>query len=201
MYDMKNLGKFKRFGELAPEPFKAFVAFDEAAYKSGAIPHKYKELIAVARPWTSITNFIYVRSDQLRGSTGALHMRTSLQQRAWLMTSLKNELERKNVLLRSSALIDELAWLRRGESGDYDEISAGGDAIPVGRAHAVALGIEAWLKSAMPSVYKLVPAQQPLPTDPQTIGQQLVANFLKTHVLSPPKKVRPRLYTGPLRLR
>ena len=28
MYDMKNLGKFKRLGELAPEAFKAFVAFD-----------------------------------------------------------------------------------------------------------------------------------------------------------------------------
>src|SRR4051812_19484054 len=48
MYDMKNLGKFKRFGELAPEAFKAFVAFDEAAVKDGAVPRKYKELIAIA---------------------------------------------------------------------------------------------------------------------------------------------------------
>jgi AhpD family alkylhydroperoxidase len=48
MYDMKNLNKFPRFGELAPEAFKGFVAFDEAAFKSGIIPLKYKELIAVA---------------------------------------------------------------------------------------------------------------------------------------------------------
>jgi AhpD family alkylhydroperoxidase len=48
MYDMNNLTKFKRYAELAPEAFKAFVAFDEAAAKSGAISHKYKELIAVA---------------------------------------------------------------------------------------------------------------------------------------------------------
>ena len=48
MYDLKNLTKFKRFGELAPEAFKRFVAFDEAAYGEGAIPHKYKELMAVA---------------------------------------------------------------------------------------------------------------------------------------------------------
>lgn len=48
MYDMKNLGKFKRFGELAPEAFKAFVAFDEAAFKGEAVPLKYKELIAIA---------------------------------------------------------------------------------------------------------------------------------------------------------
>jgi AhpD family alkylhydroperoxidase len=48
MYDMKNLAKFPRLGELAPEAFKAFVAFDEASFKDGAIPVKYKELMAVA---------------------------------------------------------------------------------------------------------------------------------------------------------
>jgi AhpD family alkylhydroperoxidase len=48
MYDMKNLTKFKKLGELAPEAFKRFVAFDEAAFKDGAIPLRYKELMAVA---------------------------------------------------------------------------------------------------------------------------------------------------------
>src|SRR4051812_14669035 len=46
---MKNLAKFGRFGELAAEAFKAFVAFDAAAVSAGgAIPLKYKELMAVA---------------------------------------------------------------------------------------------------------------------------------------------------------
>ena len=48
MYDLKNLTKFKMLGELAPEAFQGFVAFDEAAFKGGAIPLKYKELMAVA---------------------------------------------------------------------------------------------------------------------------------------------------------
>jgi len=48
MYDMKNLAKFKTLGNLAPEAFKAFIALDEAALKDGAIPAKYKELMAVA---------------------------------------------------------------------------------------------------------------------------------------------------------
>ena len=48
MYDMKNLAKLKKMGELAPEGFKGFVAFDEAAFKGGAIPLKYKELMAIA---------------------------------------------------------------------------------------------------------------------------------------------------------
>ena len=47
MYDKNNLSKFRRFAELAPEAFKAFVAFDEAAVKYGVIPLKYKELMAV----------------------------------------------------------------------------------------------------------------------------------------------------------
>jgi AhpD family alkylhydroperoxidase len=48
MYDMKKLAKFKNLAELAPKAFEAFVAFDEAARKEGAIPFKYKELMAVA---------------------------------------------------------------------------------------------------------------------------------------------------------
>jgi AhpD family alkylhydroperoxidase len=48
MYDMKNLKKMERFGELVPDAFKAFAAFDEAAFRGEAIPLKYKELIAVA---------------------------------------------------------------------------------------------------------------------------------------------------------
>ncbi len=47
MYDMKNLTKLETMGRLAPEAFKAFVAFDEAVVKGGVIPLKYKELIAV----------------------------------------------------------------------------------------------------------------------------------------------------------
>jgi AhpD family alkylhydroperoxidase len=48
VYDMKNLTKLSRLGELAPEAFKAFVAFDEAVVRGGVIPLKFKELIAVA---------------------------------------------------------------------------------------------------------------------------------------------------------
>ena len=53
MYDMKNLTKLKKLGELAPEGFKGFLAFDEAAFKDGAIPVKYKELMAVALALTT----------------------------------------------------------------------------------------------------------------------------------------------------
>jgi AhpD family alkylhydroperoxidase len=48
MYDMKNLSKLKTLGELAPSAVKAFFAFNDAVFQDGAIPLKYKELIAVA---------------------------------------------------------------------------------------------------------------------------------------------------------
>ena len=48
MYDKQNLTKIKKLNELAPEVMKAFWAFDKLAVAEGAIPTKYKELIAVA---------------------------------------------------------------------------------------------------------------------------------------------------------
>ena len=48
MYDMKNLAKLKNLETHAPEATKAFWAFDKAAWAEGAIPKKYKELMAIA---------------------------------------------------------------------------------------------------------------------------------------------------------
>ncbi len=47
-YDMANLRKLKTMGEHAPAAMKAFTAFNDAVMAEGAIPAKYKELIAVA---------------------------------------------------------------------------------------------------------------------------------------------------------
>src|SRR5436309_15721307 len=48
MYNREKLSKLKKMDGLAPEVMKAFWAFDKAALADGAIPVKYKELIAVA---------------------------------------------------------------------------------------------------------------------------------------------------------
>src|ERR1051325_6075755 len=48
MYDMKNLAKLKAIEDNAPEPMKAFWAFDKAAMAAGSISSKNKELMAVA---------------------------------------------------------------------------------------------------------------------------------------------------------
>lgn len=48
MYKKENLARIKKMNGIAPEVMKAFWAFDKVAVAAGAIPVKYKELIAVA---------------------------------------------------------------------------------------------------------------------------------------------------------
>ena len=48
MYKKENLGRLRKMHRLAPEVMKAFWTFNDAAMADGAIPVKYKELIAVA---------------------------------------------------------------------------------------------------------------------------------------------------------
>jgi AhpD family alkylhydroperoxidase len=48
MYHKQNLARINKMNALAPEVMKAFWAFDKLAVADGAIPAKYKELIAVA---------------------------------------------------------------------------------------------------------------------------------------------------------
>lgn len=81
MYDMKNLTKFKKLGELAPEAFQAFMAFDEAALKEGAIPVKYKELMAVAIALTTQCPYcieIHTKKAKKVGATEAELAETTL---------------------------------------------------------------------------------------------------------------------------
>ena len=53
MYNKENLAKLKKMNDLAPEVMKAFWAFDKLSVAEGAIPVKYKELIAVAVAMTT----------------------------------------------------------------------------------------------------------------------------------------------------
>jgi AhpD family alkylhydroperoxidase len=68
MYDLKNLSKMKNLETNAPEAMKAFVAFDKAALAGGAIPGKYKELMALAVAFTTQCPYcIEIHSNKARG--------------------------------------------------------------------------------------------------------------------------------------
>ena len=48
MYSKDNLKRLPKLATLAPEATSAFWAYDKAALADGAIPKKYKELMAIA---------------------------------------------------------------------------------------------------------------------------------------------------------
>lgn len=48
MYDISNLANLTQLRSQAPNSMAAFEAFDRAAMAPGAIPRRYKELIALA---------------------------------------------------------------------------------------------------------------------------------------------------------
>jgi AhpD family alkylhydroperoxidase len=67
MYNSENLTQIKKMNELAPEVMKAFWAFDKLAVADGAIPVKYKELIAVAVALTTQCPYcIAIHTDNAR---------------------------------------------------------------------------------------------------------------------------------------
>ena len=53
MYDSANLRKIKTLKELAPEGMAAWAALNDVSMKDGAIPRKYKELMALAVGFTT----------------------------------------------------------------------------------------------------------------------------------------------------
>ena len=48
MHSMDQLNKLPKIGKLSPEAMTAFWAYDKAALADGAIPKRYKELMAIA---------------------------------------------------------------------------------------------------------------------------------------------------------
>src|SRR6476661_6058288 len=53
MYDMANLKRMGMLAKHAPDAMQAFTVFDRAALADGAIPVKYKELMALAVAFTT----------------------------------------------------------------------------------------------------------------------------------------------------
>ena len=74
MYDMAHLKKLKTLKEQAPEAMAAYAAFDAAAMKDGAIPKKYKELIALGVAFTTQCPYcieIHAKAARAAGATDA----------------------------------------------------------------------------------------------------------------------------------
>src|SRR5215472_9211512 len=74
MYNKEHLARLNKMSTLAPDVMKAFWAFDKAAVAEGAIPVKYKELIAVAVALTTQCSYcidIHTSNARKAGATEA----------------------------------------------------------------------------------------------------------------------------------
>jgi AhpD family alkylhydroperoxidase len=74
VYNMSNLGKLKTIEANAPAAMQSFWAFDKAAMAGGAIPVKFKELMARAVAFTTQSPYcIKIHSGKARkaGATDA----------------------------------------------------------------------------------------------------------------------------------
>jgi AhpD family alkylhydroperoxidase len=72
MYDEANLKKLPKLGALAAPAWDAFLKFDQAALADGAIPKKYKELMAVAVALTTQCSYcidIHAKAARKEGAT------------------------------------------------------------------------------------------------------------------------------------
>jgi len=70
MHSMDKLKKLPKLGTLAPEATTAFWAYDKAALADGAIPKKYKELIALSVALTTQCAYCIELHRQARSRPG-----------------------------------------------------------------------------------------------------------------------------------
>lgn len=125
----------------------------------------------------SMQHYYYQKPDQLSARPSAIEWRTGPNNRSWILHGLRDAVERGQLTIRSAALIDELAAMRRGEEGDNDIIEGGGGQSDA-RVMTAALAVECWLNSAMPDLLAAVQPRDVDPHAPRHTGEQLVQNYL-----------------------
>ena len=126
----------------------------------------------------SIQHYFYHRPDLMSSRPTAIEWRTQSSNRPWLIHGLRDALERGALTVRSEALIEELAALRRGETGDKDQLAAGG-AQSDARVVTAAMAVECWLHSAMPDLVAAVKPKGPDRSAPTHEGARLVQYWLR----------------------
>ena len=126
----------------------------------------------------AVSHYFFFRPDNVSSKTAPIEWKTGPNNRPWLLHGLRDTIERGHMTIRSAALLDELAALRRAESGDADEIKAGGTILSDSRAVCAALSVEVWLRTAMPDLPMLTAPKEPLKPRAATVGEHVVASYL-----------------------
>lgn len=121
----------------------------------------------------AVRHYFYLRPDSFRANP-APQWKSQPDNRVWLMTALRDEVQRGHVEIRSRDLVDELAMLRRDADAT---IAAGGTSKGV-RATTTAFAVEFWLHSAMNEIRQMVAPKAPPTGAAAHVGARLVGSFL-----------------------
>ncbi len=87
MFDMSNLKRIAGFGKQAPDAMAGFMALDKAALAEGAIPKKYKELMAIAVALTTQCGYCIEVHRKAAVAAGATS--TELAETVFVATALR----------------------------------------------------------------------------------------------------------------
>ena len=131
----------------------------------------------------SVNHYFFWKPDMFSSRVSTISWRTQPNTRPWLLNGLSDTIERGYMDVRSEALIDELAMLRRGEAGDNDQIE-GASATSDARAICAAMAVECWLKTALPDLDRLIAKKEPGPKDAKSVEQRLVQDYLFRKLVS-----------------
>jgi hypothetical protein len=122
-------------------------------------------------------HYFYARPDNLTWRSAPIDWKTNPDIRPYLLHSLADTVIRGHMTIRSAALINSLAGLRRGESGDNDQIQGGAGKSD---AHAVcaALAVKTWQDFAMSDLQMRVAPKQLEKSQPTTVQHAIVSQFM-----------------------
>jgi hypothetical protein len=120
----------------------------------------------------------FFRNPYTLGGTFANEWKSQANFRPWLLNQLRDVVEDEHVEIRSPALIDELATVRRGESAGQgaDQIAGGGIATDC-RVIAAAMACEFWLTTVQHEIQGKFPTKAE-PRQDRHVGEVMVGNFL-----------------------
>lgn len=122
-------------------------------------------------------HYFWARPDNLGWRTAPIDVKTNPDIRPYMLHMLADAVIGGQLDLYSHHVINSLAGLRRGESGDNDLIDAGGGG---SSAHAMcaALVVRCWQDEAMVDLELSIPRRDASENKPDNMGSIVVGNFM-----------------------
>lgn len=122
--------------------------------------------------------YFWARPDNLGAKSATKDLQTNATERPYFIHMLIDAVTHGQLTIRSEALINSLASLRRGETGDNDQI-AGGAGTSDAHAMCAVLAVRCWQDMAMYDLERLIAPKTASAQAPTHMGEVLTNQFLQ----------------------